>query len=136
MSDAISGQGTTFSKWKDSAWLPLSEILDITGPTMSRTTIDTTSLSSLGGYMTFMGGLRDPGTLSFAMVFEKSRYDELKDDYESDENGTYQIELPDDSTLEFEALVTEIPLNIPGNDKITVNVSFKISGSVVYTPGS
>ena len=140
VSEAVAGIGATFSRWDadTSAFVELAEVLDITGPSMSRTTIDTTSLSSIGGYMTAIGGLRDPGTISFTMIFSAARYDLLLTDFEDSDNGTYQIELPDPggSLLEFEALVTELPLSVPVNDKITCQVTFKISGPVTFTPGT
>jgi len=140
VSEAVAGIGAVFARWDagESEFVELAEVLDITGPSMSRTTIDTTSLSSIGGYMTAIGGLRDPGTISFNMIFSADRYDLLLTDFEDSDNGTYQITLPDPggSTLEFEALVTELPLSVPVNDKITCNVTFKISGPVTFTPGT
>ena len=60
---AVGSQGTEFRRWNDTlgAWEKQAEITGIAGPTMTRTTIDTTALDTTGGYMTFIGGLRDGG---------------------------------------------------------------------------
>jgi len=49
-SKAIAGVGTKFKRWNGSAWVDIAEINSITGPSMSRDTIDVTSLDSTGGY--------------------------------------------------------------------------------------
>jgi len=116
----------------------IAEINSITGPGMSRDTIDVTSLSSTGGYREFITGFRNAGTVVLAMNFTRSTYDLMKDDFESDVARNYEILLPDDeaTSLEFEGLVIDLPLTIPADDKITVNVTIQISGQVVINSGS
>jgi predicted secreted protein len=105
---------------------------------MSRTTIDTTALDTPGGYMTFIAGLRDPGAITLNMNFTRATYNIMKTDFESDTEQNYEIVLPDDDTTSFEfgGLVTELPLNIPTNDKITVDITIKISGPITVESGS
>jgi len=38
--------------------------------------------------------------------------------------------------LEFEGLVTELPLTVPAEDKITIDVTIQISGAVTVNSGS
>lgn len=138
---AIAGVGTVFSRWDDSGsvgqWVAIAEINSITGPGMSRDTIDTTALDTAGGYRTFITGFRNPGTITLSMNFTAEGYSLLKSDFESDTAQQYQIVLPDDAqtTLEFEGLVTEIPLTIPPDDKVTVDVTIQISGQVSLGSG-
>ena len=140
MSDAISGVGTQFRRWNSAIgeWEALAEITGITGPGMSRGTSDTTALDTTGGYKTFIGAFRDAGTVSLAMNFTRDTYEQMKDDFESDDTQNYEIVLPDDenTTLEFEGLVTELPLTIPTDDKITADVTIKISGQPDLNSGS
>ena len=125
MSDAKAGVGTKFYRWNGSAWETIAEINSITGPGMSRDTIDVTSLDSTGGYREFISGFRNAGTLALAMNFTRATYDLMKDDFEDDTLKNYEIELPDDdaTTLEFTAFVTELPLTIPPDDKMTADVT-------------
>jgi predicted secreted protein len=138
MSGAKAGVGTQFRRWSGSAWVKIAEINSISGPNMSRDTIDVTSLDSTGGYREFIGGFRDGGTVQLAMNFLRATIDTMKTDFETDDLQNYEIVLPDDetTTLEFTGLVTELPLEIPPDDKITMTVSIKVSGQVTLNSGS
>jgi predicted secreted protein len=132
-SKAVSGVGTKFQRWSGSAWVTLAEVNSITGPTMTRSFIDVTSLDSTGGYREFITGFRDAGTIALKMNFTRASYHAMKTDFESAVAQNYQIVLPDTehTAFEFEGLVTEIPLTIPTDDKITADVTIKITGDVV-----
>ena len=137
---AVGSQGTEFRRWNSTlgAWESLAEITAIAGPTMTRTTIDTTALDTTGGYMTFIGGLRDGGTVTLTMNFTRDTYEVAKADFENDTAQNYEIVLPDTETtsFEFEGLVTELPLGIQTNDKITADVTIKVSGQPTIESGS
>lgn len=137
-SNAVAGVGTQFRRWNGSDWVDIAEINSITGPGMSRDTIDVTSLDSTGGYREFITGFRNAGTVTLAMNFTRATYDDMKADFESDALQNYEIFLPDDeaTSLEFEGLVTELPLTIPADDKITADVTIQISGQVIVNSGS
>lgn len=137
---AISGQGTKFRRWNITSgiWEDIAEITGISGPSMSRNTIDTTTLGTAGGYRTFIGALRDPGSITLNMNFTRATYEQMKEDFENDTSQNYEIILPDEenTSFEFEGLVTELPLNVPTDDKITADVTIKISGQVTVESGS
>lgn len=137
-SAAFAGVGTLFRRWSGSAWVNIAEVNSISGPSMSRETIDVTSLDSIGGYREFIAGFRDAGTIQLAMNFTRDTIDTMKDDFESDTNQNYEIVLPDteNTTLEFVGLVTELPLEIPPDDKVTMTVTIKITGQVTVNSGS
>ena len=137
-SNAVAGVGTLFRRWSGSAWVNIAEVNSISGPSMSRDTIDVTSLDSTGGYREFIGGFRDAGTLQLTMNFSRTTYDLMKTDFESDTSQNYEIVLPDteNTTLEFVGLVTELPLEITADDKITSSVTLKITGQVTVNSGS
>lgn len=139
-SNAVSGVGTKFLRWSSSlaTWVVQAEINSITGPTMTRDFIDVTSLDSTGGYREYIAGFRDAGTISLSMNFTRATYESFKTDYESADNQYYEIVLPDteETTLEFMGLVTECPMTIPTDDKITADVTIKISGPVTINSGS
>ena len=135
---AVAGVGTVFQRWTGAAWAAISEILQITGPGMSRDTIDVTSLSSTGGYREFIAGFRNPGTVTFSMNFIRANYEVFKTDFESNTIGNYRIVLPDleNTSVEFMGLVTELPLTIPADDKITVDVTIQLSGPIDMDSGA
>ena len=137
-SSAKAGVGTQFRRWNAGAWATVAEINSITGPGMTRDVIDVTSLDSTSGYREFITGFRNAGTISLSMNFTRDTYEIMKDDFESDTAVNYEIVLPDTATttLEFEGLVTECPLTVPPDDKITVDVTIQISGAVTLNSGS
>lgn len=138
MTNAVSSVGALLKKYTGTAWASVGEVTTISGPTMSRETIDVTSLASTGGYREFIAGFRDPGTMTFTMNFNRTDYDTMKTDFESDTEQDYELILPDDdvTTLEFSGLVTELPLNLDPGSQITCNVTIKVTGQVTVNSGS
>lgn len=130
-SNAISGVGTVFKRNSVAS----AEVNSITGPNKSRGTIDVTSLDSTGGYKEFIGSFRDGGTVSLNMNFTRATYDDFNDDFESEALQSYDIVLPDtgNTTFSFSGLVTDLGLAIPMEDKVSADVSIKISGVVTLT---
>lgn len=137
-SNAFAGVGTLFRRWSGAAWVNIAEVNSISGPSMSRDTIDVTSLDSVGGYREFIAGFRDPGTVQLAMNFTRDTFDTMKTDFESDTAQNYEIMLPDaeNTSLEFVGLVTELPIEITADDKVTSTVTIKITGQVTLESGS
>jgi predicted secreted protein len=139
-SNAVAGVGTTFQRWSTTTltWVHISEINSISGPGMKRDQIEVTSLDSIGGYREYIGGFRDGGTITLAMNYTRETYELMLDDFESNLIRNYEICLPDTevSSIEFEGLVTELPLSIKADDKITVDVTIKVSGEPVFNSGS
>lgn len=137
---AITGKGALLRRWNvgGSAWEEFAEVNNISGPSFTRETVDTTHLQTTSGYRTFIASFRDPGTITFTANFNRDDFDTLKDDFESDALVNYEIVLPDteNTSLEFEGLVTEMPLDIPPDDKVTISVTIKISGEVTVNSGS
>ena len=136
-SSAVSGVGTKFQRWNGSTYVSLAEVNSITGPSMTRAFIDVTSLDSTGGYREFITGFRDAGTISLKMNFTTASYAFIKEDFQKVAANAYKIVLSDPglSTLEFEGLVTELPLSIPTDDKISADCTIKITGQVDFVSG-
>lgn len=130
-SNAISGVGTVFKRNN----IAVAEVTGITGPNKSRGTIDVTSLDSTDGYKEFIGTFRDGGTVTVNMNFIRATYDDFNDDFESEAKQDYDIVMPDTSntTFSFSGLVTDLGLAIPMEDKVSADVSIKISGPVTLT---
>lgn len=138
MSNAISGLGSTLEREDDASsgvYDAIAEVNSIGGPGMTRDFIDVTSLDSSGGYREFISGFRDGGTLTFEMNFTIANYGQMKVDFDSDDSINYQLVLGDATatTLNFTAFVTDLPLNIVPDDKVTCSVTLKITGEVSLT---
>jgi len=140
MDEPVAGKGTIFQRWDTAGtkWDEISEIKGIDGPSKSRSTIDTTVLNAVVGYKTFIGGLRDGGTVTLDMIFTREGYDLMNADFEDDDLQNYEIILPDlaETSFEFAALVTEIGLSITVDDVIKAPVTLKVSGIIVINSGA
>ena len=139
-SNAFSGVGTLFRRWEPTSggWTNLAEVNSISGPSMSRETIDVTSLDSTGGYREFIASFRDGGNVQLTMNFTYATYLLMKTDFESNSAVNYEIVLPDagNSSLEFAGLVMELPVEITTDDKVTSTVNIKVTGEVTFNQGS
>ncbi len=128
MSDAITGIGSTLTRNGDT----IAEVLSISGPGMTREMIDVTSLGSTGGYREKIPSFRDAGDMSLSMNYTKTSYTLMKTDFESDVIQTYELTLPDGSTLSFDGYVAEQPLTIDVDNQITMDVTITISGEPIF----
>jgi len=137
MSNAVNGVGTTFERWNGSAWVAIAEIKSISGPSMSRDTIDVTSLDSTSGYKEFIAGFRDAGTVALSMNYTRAGYNAMLADFESDDLQNYQIVLSDSvaTSIEFEGLVTEMPLSVAVGDAIGLETTIKITSALSIGSG-
>jgi len=137
--NAVSSIGALLRKHiTGTTWASVGEVTTLSGPNMSRETIDVTSLASTGGYREYIPGLRTPGTLTFTMNFNRTDYETMKTDFELETSQDYELILPDDdvTTLEFSAFVTDLPLNLDPGSQITCNVTFTITGPVTVNSGT
>jgi predicted secreted protein len=137
---AFSGVGTMFQRLDpvSSTYASIAEVNSITGPTMTRGTIDVTSLDSDSGYRESISGFRDAGTVTLAMNFTAEGYASLKEDFESPDLNWYRIVLsnPEVTTIEFQGLVNELPVDIKPDDKVTATCTIKITGAVILGSGT
>jgi len=139
-SNAFSGVGTKFNRRNASGassgvWTQMAEINSINGPNKSRATIDVTSLDSSGGYREFIASFRDAGEVTLNMNFTLDTFDDMNVDFEAEAANDYQIILPDtgNTTFDFSGLVTAIGMAVPLDDKVSSDVTIKITGQVTLT---
>lgn len=140
MSDAIAGKGTKFKREPAAGssaepFVDVAEIRSISGPEITRETIDVTNLDSVNEYREFIGSFLDGGEVTLEMNFTRNSYDDFLAEIQAGAALNYQIVLPDTgaTTLDFAALVTRLGLAIPTDEAITVPVTLKISGPVYLT---
>ncbi len=138
MSNAISGVGASFQRESDSSsgvYAALAEVTNIAGPSMSRDMIDATNLDSTNGYREYIPGFRDGGEIVLTMNFTVNGYEQMHLDFANDAAINYQLVLPDAGayTLGFAGLVTGLPLTVPTDSQISIDVTIKITGEVTST---
>lgn len=131
-SNAFTGVGTQFKR----AGVAVAEVNSVTGPNSTRNQIDVTSLDSTGGYKEFIGGFRDGGEVTLNMNFTKATYGLMQNDFENDDNSVaYTVVLSDASatTIGFNGFVQSLGFAVPTEDKVTADVTIKVTGPITIT---
>ncbi|MCY0919603.1 MULTISPECIES: phage tail tube protein [unclassified Streptomyces] len=108
----------------------LAEVTNISGPGLSRETIDVTSHSSPDAWMEFVGGLKDGGEVSIDVNYAPSMHDSLVDDFDDVDPRNYQVVFPDPDTTTWsiKAVMTGFESEAPYDDKLAATITFKVSG--------
>lgn len=108
----------------------IADVTNISGPGLSRETLDVTSHDSPDGWMEFLGGLKDPGEVSADINYQPSEHDTLIDDFEDTEPRNYQLVFPDPDTTTwtFPAILTGFEPEAPYDDKLAASLTYKLSG--------
>lgn len=115
----------------------IAQVRSVSGPGVSGNDIDTTTLDSSSNYRTFVGGLLDPGEVSFSLVYDStdashsrlarymgSRYSTTWTVIQGSSGGT---------ATAFTGYVKGMSREIPMDDVITCDVTLKVSGIPGYT---
>ena len=102
----------------------------ISGPGLSRETIDVTSHGSPDQWMEFVGGLKDGGEVSVDINLQPGVHGPLADDFDDTEPRNYQIVFPDpdETTWNFKAIMTGFEWDAPYDDKLSASLTFKVTG--------
>lgn len=135
----IDGFGTTMARGDGAdpeVFTAIANVNSITGPGLSRKTIDVTAHDSPNQYMEFLGGLIDPGEVSFDVNYDPSEHDSLVDDLEATDPINYELTFPDATTWGFPAILTGFEPQAPYDEKLTAGLTFKVSGKPTITPAS
>jgi predicted secreted protein len=125
---AFAGVGTLLKRDTTS----VAEINSISGPNLTRDIIDVTSLDSTGGYREFIPGFRDGGKVTLSCNWARDEWDDWLADFHSDTIQTYTIVLSNDEATEirFSAYCVGMGVEVPMDDKVTNEVTLKVSGAV------
>lgn len=112
----------------------IGEATNISGPSMSRETIDVTSHDSPEKFMEFVGSLIDPGEVTFTVNWDPAIHIPLKDDLKDPLPRNYRIVLPTPPGGEwrFPAIATGMEHEYPHDDKMSADFTFKISGEPIF----
>lgn len=116
--------GTTIKKATGTAIVGLTSI---DGLSLSADTIETTDLSNVGGYRSFVNGLKDAGECSLSGFFDAS-HETVLTDFEAGTVGSYLITFPDGTTWTFSAVVTGFSTSVELEDLVSVEITLKVSG--------
>jgi predicted secreted protein len=140
-SQAMIGYGSRFQIYSGllgspaADWTDLGEVYNITAPSSTVDMVDVTHMQSPGGRREFVPGLIDPGECSFEMNFIPGSDGDLillaiLDQEPSERVRNCRIVFPNDVMWTFQANLMTYEPSAPTDDKMTANVSFKVTGLV------
>ncbi len=134
---AAIGHGADFKRdagGSPSVFSTVGEVLDISGPSLSRDVVETTHMGSTEKWREFIGGLKDGGEVSFEINFDPtdSAISNLLTDLNTDTTNDYQVEWPDGSQWTFSAFLRTFDIQAPMDDRMTANCSFKLNGKPYF----
>lgn len=126
----IVAMGTTIKKGTTA----IAELTSIDGINVTSDTHETTTLDSIGGYRTFVAGLKDSGEVGIGGHFAYSSHNTLMADFESQAVNSYTIEFPDKGATgkgtqwTFSGIVTAFKTGVALEDLISFEATIKVSG--------
>jgi hypothetical protein len=127
---AIIGVGTTLSRWNptSSEWELLSGIIDLGIIDAHKEVIPVVKLGVTGGVQSFIQGEIDYGTITLSINYTRDVLDTLIADFqETSENQNYMIVLPDDTSIEFEGFISDMPFTAQLDQQLVIDVSIKVT---------
>jgi predicted secreted protein len=125
----IVAMGTTLKKGD----VALANLTSIDGVGVSSDTIETTNLSTEGGYRTFVTSLKDAGEVSISGHFDFASHTTLLADFEDGSIDVYTIEFPDTGATSgtqwtFSAVVSAFSTSVELEDLVSFEATLKVSG--------
>jgi predicted secreted protein len=137
------GFGTLFQRATGAApgttYQTIANVTNIGGPERTRETIDVTAHDSPGGWMEFLGGLKDGGEISLDINYDPSEpTHDLDDDFDDVDPRNYRIILlpdtEDEHTWQIKGILTNVSDEFPYDDKMARSITVKVTGKPVLTP--
>ncbi|MEU3600879.1 phage tail tube protein [Streptomyces sp. NPDC006798] len=128
--------GVAFARGDGAApevFTPIAHVTSVSGPGLSRNTIDVTTHQSPGAWMEFIGGLKDGGEVSIDVNYDPSDHDALVADFNDPDPRSYRLLFPDpaQTTWTLRSILTGFEPSAPVDDKLSAALTFKVSGAPV-----
>ena len=117
------------------AFTTIAEVTDITGPSLALDPLDVTSHESPGAFREFVGGLLDGGEVTLTMNYVPTAGTQaattgLLADMIARTVRNFQLVFPDvgTTTWSFAALITAFEPAEPVDDRLSAEVTLKVTG--------
>lgn len=115
----------------------IGQIRNISGPSVAGNDIDTTCLDSTSSFRTFVGGLLDPGEVTFSTVYDPAAVAHKRLAFYMGQKSSKTFVVYHGSsggeTDTFTAYVKGMSREIPLDDVITCDFTLKVTGLPAYT---
>jgi hypothetical protein len=131
---AISSVGTTLCKWDSvsSEWEFLSNVIQLTVIDAHKDVIPVVKLDSKGGVKSFIQGEVDYGVISLSINYTREVLNTLIEDFQDIHNNqNYMIVLPDNTSVEFEGFISDMPFTAQLDSQLVIDVSIKVTDEII-----
>lgn len=149
---SFTGVGTILRKGQGTNPVPVvasdsfdvvGRVRNIGGPTIAKQQVEDDTLDAASGYKEYLSGLRDAGTLEFALSFTPGTASSPLNQHQAilaDINAStaasrrnWQIEWPDGTKADFQGEVFNVAMNTEPNSPVDANITVQINGAVTFT---
>lgn len=133
MSDGTHGHGATLAGGSAGT---IGNITSITVGARTRDSIDISSMDSTNKKREFISGMADEGEISITVNYDGSASgvaNALNTAYNSGTAETWTVTFPDTSSFACSGFITSLSIEDSYDDKITMNITIKLTGSATYT---
>lgn len=136
MADADIGFQTKFLRGGTAlptVYASVGQVVDIKLPELSRDTTEVTHYESPGKFKEFLGTLFDAGEAGFTIQFSSpTAMATLLTDFTDRGSVPYRIEWPDAEMWDFVAIMTSVAATAPIADKLTAEITVKLTGKPAF----
>lgn len=121
-------------------WPYVAQVLSISGPSMSRETIDTTDADATNDWRTFIASYIDGGEITLELHYDPDTATHEKtagflEDFAGTAVSDYRLEFPTSPVtyFAFSALVSGVETSAAHDGVLTASVTYKVMGAVTLT---
>ena len=138
---AAPAAGTIVQYWNSDITSPAYEALggitDISGPDFTKEEIETTALDTIGGFKTYITGLKDGGSITLETNYTKVTFSKIFGIFKKDgDAGVYWFAVvlndtstdDDRGTMWLQASVTQTPIRASSGGLVTTTVTLRVTG--------
>lgn len=129
---AVNAFGSKLQYHNGAIYVDVAQVTNISGPSVSRDSIETTHHTSSGGFREYIPGLKDAGEVSIDILWTNTDtthaalYNQINGGQTG--NGQYKIVFSDSAAFTFVGHVTGFEATAPIDDSLTASVTIKVSG--------
>jgi predicted secreted protein len=117
----------------------IAQIVDISGPSMSRNAIDATTRDSTEYWREFLKGFKDAGEITFNLMYDPALAGHsgtagiLADFYADSTIPAWRMQLPGSRNYTFRGFSTAFEVGAPLDDALAVDLTVKVTGKVTIS---
>ncbi len=134
MSSALHGHGSTLilGAGGGTNTTAITEIISINGPSASKDPIDVSNFGSSAKWKEFIPGMIDAGEISLTVNYTETDANNLEG-WLTAATDKITLTFPGNDTFTATGFVTSLGTSIETEDKVTQEVTIKLTGALTYT---